>query len=500
MTDDFTVVPADAVTSWHETVDVAVVGLGIAGACAALEANDSGADVLVLERSGGGGGSSIVSSGIFYLGGGTPVQEAAGFEDDADNMYRFLMASTGAPDAEIVRAYCEGNVDHFHWLEAQGVPFERTYFPGKSVILTTTTCLFSTGSEKVWPFREIARPVPRGHKVAGAGEHAGAVGMNAILDSVTGKGVPVSYDTTVTGLVVDGSGRVLGVRARKDKAAFYVRAVGGVVIGTGGFNFNPQMLTEHVPLLSATAEPLGVPFNDGSGIQLGAAAGGATRAMDGIIPTGSFYPPSRLIKGILVNRRGQRFVAEDSYHGRTGNFVMEQPDQKAYLIVDSETFAYPKITSHGHRLVDGWETVEEMEAGLGMPQGSLVATLEAYNRAAEHHHDPRFFKHPDYVQPLTSGPWAAFDVSFDSSSYLFMTLGGLRTNADAQVVDVRGVPVPGLYAAGACASTIPQDGKGYGSGMSLGPGSFFGRVAGRQAAAAGRGSDTAPRRTAATRA
>jgi succinate dehydrogenase/fumarate reductase flavoprotein subunit len=306
--------------------------------------------------------------------------------------------------------------------------------------------------------------------------------MKAILDAVAAKEVAVSYETQVTGLVVDDSGRVVGVRARKEKADFYVRARGGVVIGTGGFNFNAQMLAEHVPLLSPTAQPLGVPFNDGSGIKIGEAAGGAVRAMDGIIPTGSFYPPSRLIKGILVNQRGERFVAEDSYHGRTGNFVLEQPGQKAYLIVDSETFAYPKITDHGHKLVDGWETIEEMEAGLHLPEGSLVSTLGAYNKAAEQRRDPQFFKHPDYVQPLSSGPWAAFDVSFDSSVYLFMTLGGLRTNADAQVVNLRGVPVPGLYAAGACASTIPQDGKGYGSGMSLGPGSFFGRVAGRHAA------------------
>jgi hypothetical protein len=202
MADDLTVIDVNDVVSWQETVEVVVVGLGIAGACAALEAHATGAEVLVLERSGGGGGSSIVSSGIFYLGGGTPVQEAAGFEDDADNMYRFLMASTGAPDAVIVRAYCQGNVEHFGWLEAQGVPFERTYFPGKSVILTTTTCLFSTGSEKVWPFREVARPVPRGHKVAGAGEHAGSVGMNAILDTVAAQQVTVTAARTLAGRLV----------------------------------------------------------------------------------------------------------------------------------------------------------------------------------------------------------------------------------------------------------------------------------------------------------
>ena len=324
--------------------------------------------------------------------------------------------------------------------------------------------------------------MPRGHKVAGAGEHAGAAGMNAILDTVAAQQVPVSYETHVTGLVVDGTGRVVGVRARKDRTELFVRARGGVIIGTGGFNFNPEMLAEHVPLLTATAEPLGVPFNDGSGIEMGAAAGGALQAMSGIIPTGSFYPPSKLIKGILVNRRGERFVAEDSYHGRTGNFVMEQPGQKAYLVVDRK-LRLPQDHRSPAQARRRMESVKEMEAGLDLPKGALVATLEAYNQAAEEHQDPQFHN-PDYVQPLTSGPWAAFDVSFDSSSYLYMTLGGLRTNADAEVVDLRGVPVPGLYAAGACASTIAQDGKGYGSGMSLGPGSFFGRVAGRRAAAA----------------
>ncbi|MDA8267116.1 MAG: FAD-dependent oxidoreductase [Actinomycetota bacterium] len=482
MPEQVALVPAEDVATWDETVDVVVVGYGIAGACAALEAQRAGADVLVVDRAGGPGGSSIVSSGIFYLGGGTALQRDLGHEDDPEEMYKFLLSSTNAPDASIVRRYCLGSPEHFDWLEAQGVPFERSYFGGKSVVLTSTTGLFSTGNEKAWPFREIARPAPRGHKVAGEGEHAGAVGMQAILATCQAEDLPAMSDTRVTALVAGGDGGIIGVRARRDGADVHLRAGRGVVLGTGGFNFDPGMLAEHVPSLAATSEPLGVPGNDGSGIVLGVSAGASTQSMGGIIATGSFYPPSGLIKGVLVNLRGERFVAEDAYHGRTAGFIMEQPEQRAFLVVDAATFAYPKITAHRHTLVDGWETVEEMERALGMPAGALVATLAAYNEHAASGEDPQFMKHPDWVVPLTNGPWAAFDVSFDTSSYLFMTLGGLRTDADARVLTTRGRPVPGLYAAGACASTIAQDGKGYASGLSLGPGSFFGRVAGRHVA------------------
>ena len=154
--------------------------------------------------------------------------------------------------------------------------------------------------------------------------------------------------------------------------------------------------------------------------------------MDGIIPTASIYPPAQLIKGIVVNRLGQRFVAEDVYHGRLGNFVMEQPGQKAYLIVDSEVFAYPEIPTANHSLIDGWETIGEMEAGLELPPGSLVDTMAAYNRDAAEGEDRRFHKQAEWLKPLDKAPYAAFDISFDSSTYLFITLGGIKTDADGK--------------------------------------------------------------------
>src|SRR5512134_194917 len=95
------------IRSWDDEVDVLVVGLGAAGAAAALEASRSGAETLVLERAGGGGGTSAMSGGVLYLGGGTALQKACGFEDSAEEMCRYLLASSGpAPDAAKIALYC----------------------------------------------------------------------------------------------------------------------------------------------------------------------------------------------------------------------------------------------------------------------------------------------------------------------------------------------------------------------------------------------------------
>ena len=409
--------------AWDHAADVVVVGYGIAGACAALEAKRAGSEVLVLERASGGGGASATSSGIFYLGGGTPVQQACGYEDDGEEMYKFLAASTESEDKQAVRDFCMGSVAHFNWLESLGVPFERSSFKGKAVFLNTTECLFSTGNEKVWPYHLIARPAPRGHKVAGIGENAGAEAMKAILARCAEEKVQAIYDCAVSELIQDDQGRIVGAVARCDGRQVSIRARQGVVIASGGFNLNQEMVRRNVPLMSDSAVPLGIPSNDGAGIELGLGVGAATLAMDGIIATASIYPPGELIKGILVNRNGERFVAEDSYHGRTASYVMEQPEQTAYLILDAEIFAYPEITSAQHALIDGWDTVEEMEVGLKLPPGSLVRTLEEYNANANAGEDRVFHKHADWLKPLEQGPFAALDISFNQSIYLFMTPG-----------------------------------------------------------------------------
>lgn len=105
------------------------------------------------------------------------------------------------------------------------------------------------------------------------------------------------------------------------------------------------------------------------------------------------------------------------------------------------------------------------------------------NRDAAQGEDTRFHKQPPCLKPLDQAPYAAFDISFDRSSYLYITLGVIDTDARAGVLDPAGKPIAGLCTAGVCAAHIPRNGKQYASRLSLGPGSFFGRIAGREAAA-----------------
>lgn len=472
---------AGAVTDWSDEVDVVVVGAGIAGCCAAAEAAAQGARVLVLERAAVAGGTSAMAGGHFYLGGGTPVQVATGHTDSAEEMAKYLTAVSWRPDVEKIGAYCADSVEHFHWLERLGFEFERSFYPEKAVIQPGTQGLMYTGNENVWPFRELAMPVPRGHKVPVAGDTGGAALVtNLLVERIARLGVEIRYETGATRLVCDETGAVVGVRWKRLSEQGAVRAA-AVVLAAGGFVMNPEMVRQFVPILAEKPYTLGSSYDDGLGIRLGMSAGGATEHMDQCFITAPIYPPARHLTGIVVNALGQRFVAEDSYHARTAGFVLEQPGAKAYLILDEAHLE--KRDFQLVPFVDGWETVAEMEAALALPPGSLQDTLARYNAHAANREDPFFHKQPEYLEPQDRGPWAAFDLSPAAASYAGFTLGGLRTTVDGLVVRADGSVVPGLYAAGACAPSLAQDSKGYASGTQLGAGSYFGRRAGRHAGA-----------------
>lgn len=473
------VLPASALGPDPETYDVVVVGFGIAGGCAALEAARAGARVLLLEKAAVHGGTSSMSGGHFYLGGGTAVQQATGHDDSVEAMTAYLLASTKDPDEEKIRAYCEGSVAHFDWLEQLGFEFERSFFPGKAVIQPGTEGLMFTGNEKVWPFRDEVAPAPRGHKVPVPGDTEGTrIVMDLLREHCEKEGVEVRYETGATNLVTDGDA-VVGVAWRSFDRHGAVRA-GSVVLAAGGFVMNADMVARYTPALGSKLFTLGSTYDDGLGIRLGESVGAALEHMEEPFITAPFYPPSSRCKGIIVNREGQRFVAEDSYHARTSYHVMQEPDAVAYLIVDSEHLGEDHMPLVP--LKDGFETIEEMEAGLGMPAGALVATVGRYNEHAARGEDPDFHKHPDWLAPQTAGPWAVLDLSLGVALYAGFTIGGLATTVDGQVRRTDGSVVAGLYAAGACASNIAQDGNGYCSGTQLGEGSFFGRRAGAHAA------------------
>lgn len=472
-------IDASEVSDWSDDVDVVVIGFGIAGGCAAVTAAAAGARVLVLERAAAAGGTTAMAGGHFYLGGGTAVQRATGHDDSVDDMYSYLVAMSRAPEHDKIRAYCEGSVEHFDWLEDLGIHFERSYYPHKAVIQPKTEGLMYTGNEKVWPFNDIARPAPRGHKVPVPGDTRGAaMVIDLLLKRADALGVEIRYETGATNLVIE-NGAVAGVAWRRFGQTGVIRSR-AVVIAAGGFVMNKDMVAAYTPKLAEKPFVLGNTYDDGLGIRLGESAGGATKHMDQAFITAPVYPPAVLLTGIIVNKLGYRFVSEDSYHSRTSGFVMDQPDSAAYLIVDEAHLQRPDIPLI--TFIDGWETVEEMEAALGIPAGNLVATLDRYNRCAAKGEDPDFHKQPEFLAPQDHGPWAAFDLSLGKAMYSGFTVGGLATSVNGEVLGHDCAPIPGLYAAGACASTIAQDGKGYSSGTQLGAGSFFGRRAGAHAA------------------
>jgi 3-oxo-5alpha-steroid 4-dehydrogenase len=466
--------------------DVVVVGFGIAGGCAAVEAAEAGASVLVLERAAVAGGTTALAGGHFYLGGGTVVQRATGHHDTPDEMYAYLMAVTPDPEPAKIRAYADGSAEHCDWLESLGFQFERSYYPEKAVIQPQTQGLMYSGNEKVWPFRDLAVPAPRGHKVPVPGDTGGARIVIELLERrAAALGVDVRYETGVTELISEGE-RITGVRWRSFSEAGGVVSgtvrAGSVILAAGGFVMNAGMVAEHVPQLAEKPFVLGSSYDDGLAIRLGLSAGAEARNLDQAFITAPCYPPAQLLTGIIVNRDGQRFVAEDSYHSRTSAFVLEQPGSAAFLIVDSEHIAHPEFPLVP--FIDGWETIAEMESALGIPAGNLAGTLAAYNAGAARGEDDQFHKHPDWLEPQDTPPWGAFDLTLGKAMYAGFTLGGLRCTVDGQVQRADGSVIAGLYAAGACAANIAQDSKGYSSGTQLGEGSFFGRRAGRHAAAA----------------
>src|ERR1700712_2755930 len=292
---------ASDVETWSDEVNVVVVGFGIAGACAALEAARAGASVLLLERASESGGTSAMSGGHFYLGAGTAVQQATGVEDSAEEMFKYLMAVSLDPDEEKIRAFCEDSVEHFDWIEALGMQFERSFFPGKAVIQPGTEGLMYTGNEKVHPFRDIAKPAPRGHKVPHPGDTDGAkIVLDRLAERLAETDAEVRYETGASNLVVD-DGTVVGIGWRRFDERGFIRAK-AIVIAAGGYVGNDKMVAEYTPQLGFKLFPLASTYDDGLGIPLGASAGAQLRCMEQGFITPPFYPPAPLVTRTRVNK------------------------------------------------------------------------------------------------------------------------------------------------------------------------------------------------------
>jgi 3-oxo-5alpha-steroid 4-dehydrogenase len=478
---------ADHIRSWQADTDVLVVGYGCAGAAAALEARRAGAEVLVVERAGGPGGASAASGGLLYLGGGTQIQKACGFEDSADEMFNFLMVAMGpGADEAKIRDYCDHSVGHFDWLVDIGVPFEPRFLPTPHLITPADVGLVWLG-ENSYPFCDIAVPAPRGHRPAAPGLR-GWLLMERLVNAVTTAGAKVVSDTKVERLVVGHDGVVIGALARRYGEEIAIRARRGVVLAGGGFVSNEEMLARYAPRLVGHGK-VGTDSDDGRAIKMALAVGGVVQHMEAGQAAINF-PPALMPHGIVVNGTGQRFLNEDTYPGRIGQAALFHHEANVFLVCDDDAFAALPAAERMERS-PSWvaETIADLEAEMQLPEGSLQGTVELYNRHAAGGVDPVFHKNGRWVRPLrppfgafpVGGPsMAAPDAPDISTGFAVFTLGGLRTSLSGEVLDVDQQPIPGLFAAGRSTSGLQS--SGYISGTSLGDGTFFGRRAGLAAA------------------
>jgi len=533
--------------TWDASADVVVVGYGAAGACAAIEAAEGGADVLVLDRFSGGGATAI-SGGVVYAGGGTPQQRDAGVSDSAANMLAYLGLETGdAVSPETLQRFCEGSVSMLAWLGEQGVGFEGSLAPYKTSYPTNDYYLYYSGNEMAGPARAVAEPAARGHRAHARGTSGRAV-FGPLACAAVRRGVRVRTHTRAEELVTDADGRVTGVVCRSLEGAparvaaeyrwlagkvgklnlWYhpvgkvlsrrllklerrhaktrtVEARRGVVLAAGGFAFNRPMVRSEAAAY-ARGLPLGTLGDDGSGILMGRAAGGATKHLDRASAWRFYCPPAALAKGMLVGLSGERVCNEALYGATVAESVIHEHAGRAYLLVDAsileearrqvpqQTLWFQRLqarTMLGSGRIEA-ATLDELAAKAGVDVEGLQKSLGEYNdmsrgptgdRAGDKVADP-LGKQPDLVQPIERAPYSLIDISVRASVRFpcpTMTLGGLVVDeTTGQVLREDGSPVPGLYAAGRTAVGICS--KSYVSGLSLADCVFSGRRAGQSLA------------------
>src|SRR5690606_23066205 len=321
---------------WDEATDLLVVGYGGAGVSAALEARGGGAEGRGIARFDGGGATTL-SGGVVYAG-GTRHQKAAGLEDSADTMYRYLKMEIGdVVRDETLRRFCDSSDDNMRWLESHGVQFGSSVYTGKSIYPPEGYDIYFSGNEKVTSSAKVVPAFPRGHRVVGD-KYTGHVFFNTLKASADRLGVVFRGHARVTRLVVTPDNRVVGAeiavidpgtpahgehrrmierfnryqrffasttrRPARRIAEFEVRARNGVILVTGSFASDRDMVKAYAPRYEE-AVPLGPLVCDGSGMALHHCAGGDLGKMDSVAAWRSISPPSCFVKGMVLNRDGR---------------------------------------------------------------------------------------------------------------------------------------------------------------------------------------------------
>lgn len=518
---------------WDDRCDLLIVGFGGAGASAAIEASTRGLSVLALDRFEGGGATAL-SGGVVYAGGGTPYQRQAGYEDTSEAMFNYLRQEVGeAVSHETLRNFCDGSREQLAWLERQGAAFEASVPPHKTSYPSDQYYLYYSGNEAVPAYAASAKPAPRGHRTKGPGM-SGASLFAPLKASALRHGARLRSQCEVRRLVLDLDDKVIGVeawqlpsgsRAARQHARLsrwaaaihmyapaladrlrarqrrieqtsairqLIRAEQAVLLSSGGFIFNRDLVRQHAPQYLAGL-PLGATGCNGSGIALGQSAGGSVARMDKISAWRFINPPLAWARGLIVNARGQRYANEEIYGATLGHAMVEEQDGRAILVLNRELMR-EALRQVGPGKVWNFQRLPVLLnllfnakrssslAGLAkrcnLPQELLRQSVERYSRAARGEVADEFGKSAAMLANLDQGPWYALDLSFDSKLFPcpVITLGGLKVCEDSgRVLDHAGQPINGLYSAGRNAVGVASN--LYVSGLSLADCIYSGRRA-----------------------
>jgi 3-oxo-5alpha-steroid 4-dehydrogenase len=485
----------------------------------------------------------VESGGVYYAGGGTSHQKAAGVEDTPEEMFKYLSLETrGCVQESTLKAFCDKSTENLVWLEEQNVPFEGSLCPYKTSYPTNKHRLYYSGNETVEMYSKNARPAPRGHVAngkKGMKAVAGPAFYRPLEASALRKGVIARLQTRVNRLVVDRAGAVVGLMCRaipqgtiwsglhrllagldakvhrfvpalgnlfrsmveriEQKKAIdkMIRARRGVIVSAGGFILNRSMVEHYAPNYK-DGLPLGTAGDDGSGIRLGESVGGVADRMERVSAWRFINPPMAWAQGIVVNASGERYCDETVYGSLLGERMCEDHGGRAILVVDRVLFKkalaeilpgkvmpFQLMAAASNMFFNAkkGKTVEDLARACRMLPETLRATIETYNEAAAGRCADPFGKPKSYTHPLAEGPYYAMDVSADSTLYPcpMITFGGLVVDEGSGMVRRGdGSTIPGLYAAGRSAIGIASN--SYVSGLSIADCVFSGRRAGRHAA------------------
>ena len=492
----------------EETVDVVVVGAGGAGMTAAITATDAGKKVIVVESQPIAGGNSVRSTGGMNAA-KTPYQdknefkEAAGVEKTlataaekfADNETITALAATvksqwdayqanpqgyfdsvelmeldtmiggkGKNNPELVKALAENSADAIEWLASIGAEVKNVgAFGGASV-------------------KRIHRPVNADGKVTAVGAYIVPILEKNLQD----RNVQFLFDTTANEIIMK-DGKAVGIKGTgKDGHKVTINAK-SVVIATGGFGANAEMVEKYKPELKgfATTNAEGA---QGQGIEMATAVGAATVDMDQIQihPTvhieedGNAHLITEGLRGdgaILVNAEGKRFYDEVSTRDKVSAAIIAQPEKSAWLVVDQSMVDKSAVIAgyikSGYTVTGA--TYEELAKAMGVDETTFVSTMNTWNQAVEAKSDAEFNR-TSFANPLTAAPYYAIKIT----PAVHHTMGGIVINPKAEVLNEKGEAISGLYAAGEVTGGV--HGANRLGGNAVADFVVFGRISGQSAA------------------